>query len=101
MSDAEKHSLVAGLAHAAAAFAQTPLPYLVGVGVMIAASHWDGHLQSQKGCVEVQHVAGHYFKVDTCTGKTEEIQINLAPVVVEKNAPMPSQEQKPQASEKK
>jgi hypothetical protein len=42
---------------------------------MMAAAHWDGHLQNQKGCTEVQQVGGKFFKVDSCNGKVDEIPV--------------------------
>jgi hypothetical protein len=76
MSDQGKTSWAGGVAHAFAAFAGTPFPYLLGVALMLAAVHWDGHLQSQKGCVQLQEVQGRVFKVNTCTGATEEIKLD-------------------------
>lgn len=89
MSDENKNSLAAAFAHAAAAFAATPLPYLVGMGVVLAATHWDGHLTSQKGCFEIQQIGAQYFKVDTCNGKVEALPVKMVtppPTVPEKSA---------------
>jgi len=71
MAEQEKSGgLAAGLAHAAAAFAHTPFPYLLGVALMILATRWDGHLHDQKGCLQLQELKGIVYKVDTCTGKS-------------------------------
>ena len=75
MADESKGSIFAGFAHLGAAFASTAFPYLVGIGIMLAASHWDGHLHDQKGCFQLQELQGRAFKVDTCSGKTEELKI--------------------------
>lgn len=75
MAESEKTGgLAAGLAHAAAAFANTPFPYLLGVGLMLMGSKWDGHLVDQKGCYQLQEIKGIVYKIDTCTGKTEELK---------------------------
>lgn len=75
----KKEGVIAAVAHMAAEWAHTPFPYLLGFGLMMAALHWDGHLQSQKGCFEVQQVGSKYFKVDTCNGKAEEIAVSQQP----------------------
>jgi hypothetical protein len=66
--------LAAGLAHAAAAFADTPFPYLLGMALIYVATKWDGHLHDQKGCFQLQEIKGIVYKVDTCTGKAEELR---------------------------
>jgi len=42
--------------------------------VALVLSKWDGHLFDRKGCVEVQEISGKFFKVDTCSGKIEELE---------------------------
>lgn len=77
MTEQEKPGgLAAGLAYMGADFANTPFPYLLGLAFMFAAVHWDGHLHDQKGCFQLQEIKDRVFKVDTCTGKTEEIKIS-------------------------
>jgi hypothetical protein len=76
MADEYKPSggIGAGMAHAAAALAHTPLPYLLGMALMLTGIKWDGHLHDQKGCFQLQEVKGVIYKVDTCSGKTEELK---------------------------
>lgn len=74
MSEEKLGGLAAGLAHAAAAFANTPFPYLLGVALMLTGTKWDGHLHDQKGCYQLQEIKGVVYKVDTCSGKVEEIK---------------------------
>jgi hypothetical protein len=54
MADEYKPSggIGAGMAHAAAALAHTPLPYLLGMALMLTGIKWDGHLHDQKGCFQ-------------------------------------------------
>lgn len=66
--------LASGIAHAAAALANTPLPYLLGLALMFTGLKWDGHLHDQKGCFQLQEVKGVVYKVDTCSGKAEELK---------------------------
>lgn len=63
----------AALGNAAAAFAHTPFPYLLGMALIFLATRWDGHIFDQKGCFQLQEIQGRIFKVDTCTGKAEEL----------------------------
>jgi hypothetical protein len=66
--------VTAAVAHAAAAFAGTPFPYLLGLACMMAAIHWDGHLRDTKGCFQLQEIHGVVYKVDTCEGKIEAVK---------------------------
>ena len=72
-SKAPSGGLAAGIAHAAAAFAQTPFPYLVGLGLMWAGAHWDGHIVNQAGCVKLEDAHGVTYAVNSCTGKVEPV----------------------------
>ena len=75
MAESEKSGgLAAGLAHAAAEFAHTPFPYLLGMGLMLMGAKWDGHFHDQKGCYQLQELKGTVYKVDTCSGKVEELK---------------------------
>jgi hypothetical protein len=62
------------IALAAKEWAQTPFPYLLGGALLITGGKWDGHLHDQKGCFQLQEVKGAIYKVDTCSGKTEEVK---------------------------
>lgn len=78
MSVQEKtKELAALIASAAAAISESPMGYLIGMALMLglaaAATRWDGHLYDPRGCVQVQEAGGRIFKVDTCTGKVEEL----------------------------
>ncbi len=73
--------LAAGIAHAAAELAHTPLPYLLGMGLMFIGIRWDGHLHDQKGCFQLQEIKGVVYKVDTCSGKVEQIKSDEKPAV--------------------
>jgi len=59
--------------------AHSQMGMLVGMGVMIglgsAAVHWDGHLVSQVGYFQLQKIDNRVFKVNSCTGKVEEIPL--------------------------
>lgn len=68
-----KNSLSEAFAHLGATMASTPLPYLLGVGIMIAAGHWDGHLHTQPSCFDVKEIGGQLIKLNTCTGDTQVI----------------------------
>jgi len=93
MAESEKTGgLAAGLAHAAAELAHTPLPYLLGVGLMFIGIRWDGHLHDQKGCFQLQEIKGVVFKVDTCSGKVEELK---PPVAQGNNAASPAAQSTP------
>ncbi|MBN2815456.1 MAG: hypothetical protein JXQ67_02140 [Campylobacterales bacterium] len=65
-------------AEAIAEIAHSQLGYYIGVAlfmfVILVLSKWDGHLFDRKGCVEVQEISGKFFKVDTCSGKVEELE---------------------------
>lgn len=79
MAESEKSGgLAAGIAHAAAELAHTPLPYLLGMGLMFIGFRWDGHLHDQKGCFQLQEIKGVVYKVDTCSGKVEEVKPPVA-----------------------
>jgi hypothetical protein len=73
VTNQEKSGMVSAIAHAMAAFAHTPFPYLLGVALMMLATRWDGHIFDQKGCFQLQEIKGIIYKVDTCTGKAEEL----------------------------
>jgi len=45
------------------------------IALVYAAIKWDGHLHDRKGCVQLQEVQGKVYKVDTCTGKTEFLEL--------------------------
>lgn len=64
---------VAAIATAVTALARTPLPYLIGMGAMFAGSHWDGHLQNQQGCYQLQVIQGKTWTLNTCTGDVREV----------------------------
>ncbi|MBE8232486.1 MAG: hypothetical protein HAW67_02035 [Endozoicomonadaceae bacterium] len=78
MSESEEQKQ-SRFASAIAEIAHSQLGYLVGFGIMIALigfnSKWDGHFFDRKGCVEVQERAGKFFKVDTCDGTVEELDV--------------------------
>lgn len=75
MAESEKSGgLAAGLAHAAAEFAHTPFPYLLGMGLMFMGAKWDGHFHDQKGCYQLQEIKGAVYKVDSCFGKVEQVK---------------------------
>lgn len=54
------------------------LAFALGVAAlvfgMMAGSKWDGHLHPQTKCFELQEIGGKAFKVNTCTGETEEFK---------------------------
>jgi len=45
---------------------------------MFFSVHWDGHLYEQKQCYEIQEIKGKPFKVNTCTGDIEELNIDTS-----------------------
>lgn len=67
-------SIWTAVAIAAKEWANTPFPYLLGGALLILGSKWDGHLHDQKGCFQLQEIKGAIYKVDTCSGKTEEVK---------------------------
>ena len=83
MADESKSSggTVAAVAAAAASLAHTPLPYLVGMALLLTGSRWDGHLHDPKNCFQLQEMKGIVYKIDTCTGKTEEMKPEQASTV--------------------
>jgi hypothetical protein len=52
---------------------------------------WDGHLYDTRGCTTLQNTAGKIFKVNSCDGTVEpiEIPIPVMPVDVPRN-PLPA-----------
>jgi hypothetical protein len=66
-------------AEAIGEIAHSQLGYFIGIALFMLAigisMKWDGHIHDRKGCVEVQEKAGKFFKVDTCTGDIEEINV--------------------------
>ncbi len=75
---ADKPDRTSLIAHAAAALADSPLAFGLGFGLLfglpLLATHWDGHLTDRRGCVQLQEMKGKVYKVDTCTGKVEEVK---------------------------
>lgn len=35
---------------------------------------WDGHLYDRKDCVKIQETTTAIYKIDTCSGETEELE---------------------------
>ncbi|WP_345881177.1 hypothetical protein [Shewanella algae] len=69
-------------AEAIAEIAHSQMGYYIGFGIFMLAigigTRWDGHLFSQKGCIEVQEINEKYFKVNSCSGDVEEIGVEKA-----------------------
>ncbi|SER46667.1 hypothetical protein SAMN05421690_10292 [Nitrosomonas sp. Nm51] len=63
------NGLGAGLV--ALAFALGVAAFVFGI---MGASRWDGQLHPQTKCFELQEIGGKTFKVNTCTGETEEFK---------------------------
>lgn len=51
----------------------TVLPYLLGMALVILASKWDWHFVQPKECFKFQEVGGVLHKLDTCSGKIEQV----------------------------
>lgn len=70
---------ISACAEAAKSWTDTPFPYLLGMGLMVAlatlASKWDGHIYNREGCVRLQVIEKQAFKVDTCSGHVEKFDV--------------------------
>ncbi|MDX4037730.1 hypothetical protein [Aliarcobacter skirrowii] len=70
-----------------AEIAHSQMGYLIGFGIMMFLVYlgirWDGHIFDRKGCVEVQERNGKFFKVDTCSGSVEELELKKNKVIDE------------------
>lgn len=47
----------------------------LAVPLILFASKWDGHLHEQKQCYELREIEKKLFKLNTCTGKMEEVKL--------------------------